>query len=366
MLLESREVLAALPSNRKQAMRQRRKKQQARAFFNLATDAEGVRMSVKGTMADRLYQGLPEFLQAAGRDYGIRRVQAVHPETHAPITNQYLLLRSNDGVIVGPKNVSKSYAPMSLVDIAAEVQPFCDQGWATPDSVFAGGFLPDGGESVEILILRLDAGGIELPAGEKLVHYMVLINPHNGRKAQGKFISYRPWCKNMFSALLSGGYDFAIPHRVAREEDQAKIMQERIKRAIETWENAKKKIRRLADRIQFWNDLPLTLPEATTLTDRLLEIDPTEKPSTRTQNRREAILAAFDRADIGTHGQSAYDWLNAVTFVVSSPDCGLNATSTTPAGDRMIRCIDPLGSGFDMERSAKILVDSLARGSEQG
>lgn len=345
----------------------RRKKQEAVAFFNAQRDAAtGIRMSVKGTLSDTLYTGLPEFLEAAKRNYGIERVQAVHPETHAPIKNQYTLLRSDDRRIVSPKNVSKSYAPMSLVDIAAEVQHFCDAGWATPDSVFAGGFLPDGGESVEILCLRLDAGGIELPIGEKLVHYMILINPHNGRKAQGKFISYRPWCKNMFSALLSGTYDFAIPHRVARDEDHATIMQERIRKAVETWENAKKKIRRLADRINVWNGMPLTLPEVSSMTDRLLEIVPDAKVSSRTENKRDAILAAFNRPDIGTHGSTAYDFLNAVTFTVSSPDSEPNRTSKTPAGDRMIRSLDPLGSGFKLERNARNLVDSLARANGQG
>lgn len=347
----------------------RRKKQEAVAFFNAQNDAAtGIRMSVKGTLSDKLYHSLPEFLAAGKRDYGIRRVQAIHPETQAPITNQFVLLRSDDRRIVGPKNVSKSYAPMSLMDIAAEVQPFCDAGWATPDSVFGGGFLPDGGESVEILCVRLDAGGIEMPEGEKLIHYMILINPHNGRKAQGKFISYRPWCKNMFSALLSGAYDFAIPHRVAREEDHAAIMQERIKTAIETWDNFKKKIRRLADRIGVWNGLPLAANDVRNLTDRLLEIEgePEAAISGRSKNKRDTILAAFHRPDIGTHGRSAYDWLNAVTFAVSSPDCGLNSESKTPAGDRIIRAVDPLGSGFEMERAARILVDSLARTDGQG
>jgi hypothetical protein len=325
-------------------------------------------MSVKGTLSDTLYHSLPDFLTAAGRSYGIRRVQSVHPETHAPIANQFLLLRSDNGKIVSPKNVSRSYAPMSLLDIAAEVQHFCDAGWATPDSVFGGGFLPDGGESVEILCLRLDAGGIEFPAGEKLVHYMVLINPHNGRKAQGKFISYRPWCKNMFSALLSGTYDFAIPHRIAREEDPATIMQDRIRRAVETWENAKKKIRHLADRINIWNSLPLAANDVRNLTDRLLEIEGTPEAaiSSRSKNKRDAILSAFNRPDIGTHGATAYDFLNAVTFTVSSPDSPANRESKTPAGDRIIRSIDPLGSGFEIERGARILVDSLARSCGQG
>ena len=342
----------------------RRKKQEAVAFFNAQHDAAtGIRMSVKGTLSEKLYHSLPEFLTAAKRDYGIRRVQSIHPETHAPIKNQFLLLRSDDRRIVGPKNVSDSYAPMSLMDIAAEVQPFCDQGWATPDSVFGGGFLPDGGESVEILCVRLDAGGVEMPAGEKLVHYMVLINPHNGRKAQGKFISYRPWCKNMFSALLSGGYDFAIPHRIAKSEDPATIMQERIKTAIETWDNFKKKLRRLADHINIWNGMPIQLPDARELTDRLLEIQgiPEGAISGRSKNKRDAILAAFNRPDIGTHGRSAYDWLNAVTFTVSSPDSSTNRESKTPAGDRIIRSVDPLGSGFEIERGARILVDSLTR-----
>jgi hypothetical protein len=192
---------------------------------------------------------------------------------------------------------------------------------------------------------------------------MVLINPHNGRKAQGKFISYRPWCKNMFSALLSGGYDFAIPHRIAKSEDPATIMQERIKTAIETWDNFKKKLRRLADHINIWNGMPIQLPDARELTDRLLEIQgiPEGAISGRSKNKRDAILAAFNRPDIGTHGRSAYDWLNAVTFTVSSPDSSTNRESKTPAGDRIIRSVDPLGSGFEMERDARKLVDSLTR-----
>jgi hypothetical protein len=248
------------------------------------------------------------------------------------------------------------------MDIADELQPWCSQGWATPDGVYGGRFLPDGGESVEVIALRLDAGDMDSPDGEKLIHYLVVTNPHGqGGKPQGKIITWRIVCCNTFAAALSASYDFDISHRISsKSEDPNAIMAERMKTAVENWTHAREKIADLANRINAWQAISVSKDDAGDLTKTLLGIRDLDKVASRTRNKFDSILSGFDNRNAGTFGRSAWDFLNAVTFFTSSPLSGSNVKSKVLSVDRMLRNIDPNGTGFALERQAEKLVAGLA------
>lgn len=283
-----------------------------KGFFNPRHEGDqfkGLNSTIEGEVADTVISDLPTFLQKAGRDYYIKKVPAgVCDPTGAvnengsvvpgwiEVENQFHLVRSSDHRVVSPSTVTKQYAPLSLVDIAEELQPWCDQGWATPDGVYEGR-----GGALEILSLRLDAGGIEIP-DEDFMHYVVFQNPHgSGGTAKGKIISWRIVCANTFAAAVSATADFAITHRAAAgdHEEQQQIMTGRVRDAVSAWEKAQEHIRSLSTRVNALQQVPLQLSDAKELTNRLFGIDNEEKASKRTLNRRDAVLYGFNTPKIG-------------------------------------------------------------------
>lgn len=332
-----------------------------KGFFNPTKEGDtfkGLNSTIEGAVADRIIPDLPGFLKAAGRDYFIKKVPVYQRfgGEFAEVENQFHLVRSTDERVVSPHTVTEQYAPLSLLEMAEELQPWCDQGWCTPDGVYSGR-----NESLEVLSLRLDAGG-NLPEGEKFVHYIVFQNPHgSGGKAKGKIISWRIVCANTFAAAISAASDFTITHRVAAgdHEEQQAIMAGRAKDAVAAWEKAQQHIRTLADKINAWQAVPLQFADAKELTNRLLGVKDEENASTRTINKRDAILAAFSMPQFGTFGRNAYDWLNGVTFVNSSPLAEVNKKSKVSAVDRAIRTLDVNGSGFLVEQQAEKILAEL-------
>jgi hypothetical protein len=319
-----------------------------------------------GRCADRVVNNLPEFLQEAGRDYYIKRVPAgVLDPTGAvdengnvvpgwiEVENQFHLVRSSDHAIVSPHTVTESYAPLSLMDVAEEVSPWVEAGWASPDAVFEAR-----GGALEVLSLRLDAQG-EITDDDFFTHYVILQNPHgSGGQAKGKIISFRVVCCNTFAAAVSMASDFKISHRVARgdSEKQQEIMAERARDAIAAWEKVQEHIADLSEKVNRWNDSPITIADANELTRRLLEIKPGEEVKRRKKTQSEAIMAAFNMPTVGTYGRSGYDWINAVTYVQSSPLARTVKKSKVSTIDRAVRNMDPNGTGFRTEvKAEKIL-----------
>lgn len=331
-------------------------------FFNPRTAGDtfkGLNGSIDGAVAESIIPDLPTFLQKAGRDYYIQKAPVFQrfDGEFAEVENQYHLVRSNDQRVVSPHTVTGQYAPLSLVDIAEELQPWCDAGWCTPDGVYSGR-----NESLEILSLRLDAGDVELAENERFMHYIVFQNPHgSGGMAKGKIISWRIVCANTFAAAVSASADFTITHRVANGDHdvQKAIMAGRTKDAIAAWEKARGHIAKLSDKINAWQSVPLQFADAKNLTDRLVGITDESKASTRAKNKRDAILAAFSMPQFGTYGRNAYDWLNGVTFVNSSPLAEANKRSKVSGIDRTIRNLDMNGSGFAVENRAESLLAEL-------
>jgi len=356
-----------------------------KGFFNPRTEGDtfkglGLAMGMDGTVADAIHRDLYGFLKAAGRDYHIKKVPAfdwspvgamdAESGEMVPgaieVENQYHLRRSHDHRIVSPGTVTDSYAPLSLMDVAEEIAPWVQAGWATPDAVFEAR-----NGSLEVLVLRLDAGmdANELRDGDFYVHYIVIQNPHGrGGKARGKIISFRIVCANTFAAAVSAASDFTITHRVAKgdPEEQAAIMQERTKEAVAAWEKVQAHIADLAKRINVWADATITFADAEHLTDQLLGLaDGGTKTlagkdaSGQAKNDREAVLAAYAMPQYGTNGATVYDWINGVTFVNSSPNSDRVKGSKVSMIDRVVRNVDPNGTGLKVEVKAQKVVDAF-------
>jgi len=351
------------------------------------TNAASIFVGIEGETSDTIIPNIADFLQAAGRDYGILRAPALINDPFGGVDEegnivpavrevevpgaaagkdgksdkrQFHLMRNSDGHVVSPHTVTGQYAPLTLLDIAAEIQPWCDDGWVTPDAVYDG---KDG--SLELLCLRMDASG-NLPNGEAWEHYIVFRNPHgSGGKAKGTIVSYRPMCQNVFGSL-GRGIEFVVGHRISAkmtDEERADAMAKRVRTAKAAWKTAEKHIADLAKRINVWSGSTISFADAETLTNALLDIRADKDPSTRTKNVRDAILAGFSMPKFGTYGATLYDWLNAVTFSLSSPNCDIVSKSKVTTIDRMIRNVDPNGSGYKVEAKAESL---LARWIDNG
>jgi len=347
-----------------------------KAFYNPTKDGDtfkGLFPSYKGwdgDCADAIITDLQKFLETAGRNYFIKKVPAGILDPMGAVAengdvtpgwieveNQYHLVRSSDHKVVSPHTVTDSYAPLSLMDVAEEIAPWVQAGWATPDAVFEA---RDG--ALEVLVLRLDAQG-QIADGDFYVHYIVIQNPHgSGGKAKGKIISFRIVCCNTFAAAVSAASDFTITHRVAKgdADEQAEIMAQRTKDAIAAWDKVNAHIADLAARVNVWQNAPLTFQDAEHLTDNLLSIDKLDDASSRKKNMREAVLAAFSMPQFGTYGRTGYDWINGVTFVNSSPYADVVQKSKVTVIDRTVRNMDPNGTGFKLEQKAeKVLAKFL-------
>ncbi len=349
-------------------------KAKIKGFFNplQAGDTfKGLNSSINGTVASRVHSNLFEFLKDAGRDYFVKKVPVgVLDPTGAidgnglvvpgwiEVENQFHIVRSNDNRVVSPHTVTESYAPLSLMDMAEELQPWCDQGWCSPDGVYSAK-----DESLEVLSMRLDAGGIEFPGKEKFHHYVVWENTHaTGGKGKGKIISWRIVCANTFAAAISARSDFQITHRVAKgsPEKQQEIMVERVKKAVAAWSQVKEYFARMAEKIGLWQGISMTKDQAVKLSNSLVGIDNEEDAPTRSVNKRDAIVEAFNMPAAGTEGRTAWDWINAVTFVNSSPMADINKKSKVDVTDRLVRTTTVNGTGFKQEAEAeKILADFI-------
>lgn len=313
----------------------------------------------KGQCADAIIHDLGTFLKKAQRDYYIQKAPVFQKfdSQFAAVENQFHLVRSSDQRVVSPHTVTDQYAPLSLMDVAEEVAPWVQAGWATPDAVFEAR-----NGSLEVLALRLDAQG-EITDNDFYVHYIIIQNPHgSGGKACGKIISFRIVCCNTFAAAVATKSDFYITHRVAAgdHEKQQTIMAQRTKDAIAAWEKVQDHIRILSEKVNRWQNMPFQAIDAKELTNKLLDITNDDDSSTRSVNKRDAIVSAFNMPNFGTYGKNAYDWLNAVTFVNSSPFADINAKSKVGAIERAVRNMDPNGTGFALEARAEGLLATLA------
>ena len=118
-------------------------------YFNARSEGDtrpkGMFSGIDGDTAEEIIPNIQDFLKAAGRNYGILRVPAFVNDPFGgldddgnvvpalrEVENQFHLARTSDGHVVSPKTVTAQYAPMTLMDVALEVQPWCDAGWSLP------------------------------------------------------------------------------------------------------------------------------------------------------------------------------------------------------------------------------------------
>jgi len=348
-------------------------------FFNARTDtdkaAKSIFSGVTGETSDSIIKDLPTFLERAGRDYGILRTPALVTDPFGgvdaqgaicpvvrEVENQFHLSRTSDGRVVSPHTVTKQYAPLTLMDVAAEIKPWLDAGWVTPDAVFSGK-----NESLELLCLRMDADGM-LPNGEQWQHYIILRLPHAaGGKCKGQVVDFRERCSNVYAAIGRGN-EFTISHRISSKMTEAErqaAMGERVKLAKNAWKTAQDHVKALAGKVNAWNGRTVTNAQAVRLTNALLGIKSIDDASGNAKNKQEAILNGFDMPQFGTNGATLYDWVNAVTFYTSSPNSAVVAASKVNPTDRMIRNVDPQGTGFKMEDAAQKLAARFVAGDFQ-
>ena len=344
-------------------------------YFNArqAADADKQQIfaGVKGETSEDIIENLPDFLKAAGRDYGVLKVPALTNDPFGgvddngnvvpairQVENQFHLQRTSDGCVVSPHTVTKQYAPLTLLDIATEVKPWLDAGWVSPDAVYGGK-----NESLELLCLRMDGAG-ELR--EAFQHYIIFHNPHGaGGKAKGRILTFNTTCANAY-ASIGRGFEFEVTHRISAKltvEEQAEEMLKRTRNAAAAWERAQEYIKQLSSKIEMWEDSALSLSAARGLTLKLLKITDLSKAKTRSVNRYNDIMSAFNMPQFGTNGQTAFDWYNAITFVNSSQNADSVQNSTVSSVDRMIRNTDANGSGFKLECSAEDMLNRLIEGN---
>lgn len=339
-----------------------------KGFFNPRKEGDtfkGLNTSIEGGLATKIHSNLFDFLKEGGRDYFIKKVPAgIFDPTGAvneggvivpawvEVENQFHLARSSDNRVVSPHTVTDSYAPVSLMDVAEELQPWCEQGWCSPDGVYSAR-----NESLEVLSMRIDGGDVVLPGNERFLHYIVWENTHaTGGKIKGKIISWRIVCANTFAAAIRAKSDFTITHRVARgtAEQQQAIMTDRIKDAVAAWEHVQGYFKVMADKMGLWQSVGMDTIQAKKMANDLLGIANEEDASTRATNKRDAIVAAFNMPKAGTFGKTAWDWINAVTYVNSSPMSA--GKSKVSAVDRLVRNTTVNGTGFKEEAEAENLL----------
>lgn len=329
---------------------------QLKAFFNVR-DGRDMHSSIRGDVADTLIQSPAEFLQAGGYDYCVKRQPAYQAfemdgeRQFAEVHNQFHLVRSSDQAVVSASTVTSSYDPLSLVDIADELQGIVDEGWATPDAVYTAR-----NGQLEMLTYRIDfQGDID---GENLQHYITVMNPHGAGKAVGGILTYRPTCANIFASFRHGG-DFAITHRKARSAEG--VAKARLARSVEIWDRLQKHIAGMAADIQMFKSFGVSRKEAEQLTAKLLGIlgKGDKEISAQARNKRDRIINGFNLPAMGTNGQNLYDWFNAVTWMLSSPHA--NAKSKVSPTQRMVRTVDRQGTGFRLEnRARQIALDMVS------
>jgi hypothetical protein len=113
-----------------------------------------------------------------------------------------------------------------------------------------------------------------------------------------------------------------VSHRKGKDQDDG-IVKARVQQAATMCDAFRKHIEILADRVNRFGNKTITQAMAEEFASDLFGITELEKakqkvPTQRT-NQRDAILREFNIPARGTHGENAWDLLNAVTAVASSP-----------------------------------------------
>ncbi len=254
-----------------------------------------------GRVADTPMTDMREFLVFSEMDHQITKEPAIDTVSVSEageveiktLESQFHLRRSSDRKIVSKSTVGKVYRPFQPSQMIEVLQPYIDEGFATPDAAFS---LYDG--SMDVVTLRLDFS-FEDPSSEWL-SYLTIKNTHGGGALAGVVSTVRAVCANTVTASFCKGSDFSIRHSAA--------IQSNYDNAITQMESLKEYLRVVGEKVGALSIMPVDV-ESTV--EGILGID--EKSSKR-QRIQAAEIVYNSRYSPGVKGDTALDVLNGFTY----------------------------------------------------
>jgi len=302
---------------------------------------------------------LRELLQEQDMDYGVEKADATYrwgtddegDPIHRQAANEFHLVRSDNGDCLSRATVTKTYKVLTPGDIADDFQWFVDAGYARPFSAFRTG---NGGECIALV---LDP---ELFEGVNGYTGFILGSNRQGQEgAKGSLFVYRQVCSNGMMGWAKDS-SFSISHR---GDVRAKFTNH-----TREWARIEKAFQDMNRRMSELSSIPMTVEDLMAATDALhgtrvegevvLDTKTLKPASTRKLNIRDRIIQATDMPDMGTHGRSAADFYNAVTYRLSHNPEG-STKSQTATTDSLIQ-----GSGRTEELRALRILDNFAKTGE--
>lgn len=154
-----------------------------------------------------------QFMATAGLDWTVEK-KPIRVVDGPVIKGRFALSRSTDGRVLG--TCGTSYVPVQNEQVFDFFQRFTREGGMTIETA---GSLHDG---QKIWCLARLPGGFELPGGDEVLPYLLMMSPHQaGYAAQIKFTSVRVVCQNTLTQALKGGGTFRHLHNRAFNADEA-------------------------------------------------------------------------------------------------------------------------------------------------
>jgi len=296
--------------------------------------------------ADENMTSIRDLVAENDMDYGVDKVQSTYDwdGVSRKADNEFHLCRSDNGENLSNQTVTKTYKTLTPNDIADDFQWFVDQGYARPFSAFTTS------TGVETIALLLDPDlfqGINDFAG------FILGQNRQGQKgAKGQLFLYRKICANgMMGWARQAG--FSIAHRGNVKQKFTDHTRE--------WARMEKTFRDMNQRMTELSGIPMTYEQFAAATDALhgtrvegdtiIDVKTHDKASTRKLNIRDTILEATHMPLMGTHGSTAADWYNGVTWRLSHLLEG-SSRSQTAQTDSLLN-----GSGRTEELRALDILD---------
>lgn len=310
-------------------------------FFSRGYNEEGI-ADLKG------------LLEAREMDYEVYKQQISVPdcensENFVLVTNQYAIRRRSDGEIVSPMTVSAQYGEIAPPDMTGDLEPFVSEGLAVPEAAF---HITQGCvQNVETIVLRLSEDPLKARLGEAYTGYIVARNYQGRGAASASLFLERQMSGSLLTALakVSG---FKIVHRGD--------VRDKYKLAMKRWKDLQKLMLELGNKLSSFSAIPISLIEAETLIDSLLDIQVGKDVSAQKRNLRAAYLDAFNMPRFGTFGKTVADMYHGITWVGSHY---LPEKSKLGADDIMVGLLE--GTRGSREQKALRLLDAFVASKEK-
>jgi hypothetical protein len=273
--------------------------------------------------ADENMTSIRDLLTEQGMDYGVDKVQATYPwdGVTRQAENEFHLVRTDNGKNLSSATVTKTYKVLTPGNIADDFQWFVDQGYARPFSAFTTS------TGVETIALVLDPNLFQGVNG--YTGFILGQNRQGNKGATGSLFVYRQVCSNGMMGWAKDA-SFSIAHRGDVRQKFTDHTRE--------WARIQKTFQDMDARMSQLTGVPMTFEQFTQAADALhgtrlegdviIDAKTLQPASTRKVNIREEILAATNMPGMGTHGASAADFYNAVTYRLSHRREGSSRSQT--------------------------------------